>query len=62
LGNDIEQTANTYNLNVCNKVLIKTSKPNKLKQLGLALLKQILIFVIVSRADIFNMLQKILQK
>ncbi len=27
-GNDIEQTANTYNLNPCNEALIKASKPN----------------------------------
>jgi hypothetical protein len=26
--NDIEQTANTYNLNAWNKALIKTSRPN----------------------------------
>ncbi len=28
LGNDIEQTSNTYKLNACNKALIKTGKPN----------------------------------
>jgi hypothetical protein len=28
LGNNTEQTANTYRLNACNKTLIKTSKPN----------------------------------
>ncbi len=37
LGNDIEQTANTYNPNVCNKVLIKICRA-KLKQFRLALL------------------------
>ncbi len=34
-GNNIEQTANTYDLSTCNKTLIKTSIP-KLKQLKLA--------------------------
>jgi hypothetical protein len=32
LGKDIEQTANTYNLNACTKALIKISKA-ELKQL-----------------------------
>jgi len=27
-GNDIEQTANTYNLDACNKALFKLAKPN----------------------------------
>jgi hypothetical protein len=27
-GNNIEETANTYNPNACNKVLIKIAKPN----------------------------------
>ncbi len=27
-GNDIEQTANTYKPNACNKALIKTTKTN----------------------------------
>jgi len=27
-GDDIEHTANTYQLNICNKVPIKASKPN----------------------------------
>ncbi len=55
--NDIDQTANTYNLNACNKVLIKTSKA-KLKQLRLTLLKHLLILIIVNRVIIFRMVQK----
>ncbi len=27
-SNNIEQTTNTYKVNTCSKVLIKTSKPN----------------------------------
>ncbi len=34
MGNDTEQTENTYKLNACNKALIKTGKP-KLKQFRL---------------------------
>jgi hypothetical protein len=59
-GSDIDQTANTYNLNACNKSMIKTSK-SKLKQLRLAELKHLFIFIIVHRVLIFNMLPKILQ-
>jgi hypothetical protein len=57
-GNDIEQTANTYNLNTFNKVLIKTSKA-KLKQLRLALLRHILIYIFVNGAIMLHMLPKI---
>jgi hypothetical protein len=44
LGNDIDQTANAYNLNTYNESLIKTSKA-KLKRLRLALLKHLLILL-----------------
>ncbi len=57
-GNGIEQTANTYNLNGCNKAAIKTSKA-RLKQLKLAWLKHLLIFTLVNRVFIFKMLPKI---
>ncbi len=59
-GNNIDQTANTYNLNACNEALIKTSKA-KPKQLRLALLKHLLVFIVVNRVIIFKMLPKILQ-
>ncbi len=39
-GNDIDRTANAYNLNTYNESLIKTSK-----KLRLALLKQLLILL-----------------
>ena len=61
LGNDIDQTAKTYNLNAFNKALIKTSKA-KLKQLSRLYCKNLLIFVIVNQVIIFNMLQKIYSK
>jgi len=38
LGNNIEQTTNTYNINTCDKVSFKTCKA-KLKQLRQALLR-----------------------
>jgi hypothetical protein len=50
----------TY-LNACNKALIKTNNA-KLKRLRLALLKQLLIFIIISRVIIFNVLPKIIQQ
>ncbi len=59
-GNNIDQTAHTYNINSCIEALIKTSKA-KLKQLILALLKHLLIFIIVYRLIIFKMLPKILE-
>jgi len=59
-GNNIDQTDNTYNLNASNEALIKTSKA-KPKQLRLALLKHLLVFIIVNRVIIFKMLPKILQ-
>jgi len=45
LGNDIEQTAKTYNDNACDEALIKLVQA-KLVQLSLALLKHLLIFII----------------
>jgi hypothetical protein len=44
MGKDIDQTANTFNLNACNKALYKTSKA-KHQQLRLALLKHLFIFI-----------------
>ncbi len=60
LGNDIEQIANTYKLNACYEALIKTIKATS-KQLRLALLKHLLIFIIVNQLIIFKMLPKIFQ-
>ncbi len=54
MGNYVEQTANTYKLNAGNEPLIETRKA-KLNQLGLALLKHLLIFIIVNRDIIFMM-------
>jgi hypothetical protein len=59
-GNDINQTANTYNISNCNTVLIKTCK-SKHKELRLALLKTLFTFIIVNRVIIFTLLPKILQ-
>ncbi len=60
MGDDIDQTAKTYNLNAFNNALIKTSKA-KLKQLRLALFKKkLLIFNIVNWVIIFTS-QKVLQ-
>ncbi len=47
--NDIEHTANNYDLNVCNELLIKLAK-----QFGYALLKHLLIFIIAKRVIIFK--------
>jgi len=55
LGNNIEQTANTYKLNDRNKALIKLAKA-KLKQLSLSLLKHLLILIFVIRVIILRML------
>jgi hypothetical protein len=54
-GNDAEQTANTCNINACNRALIKISKPI-LKQLKLALIKYLLLIIIDNRVIIFDML------
>ncbi len=59
-GNDIEEIANTYRLNACNKTLIKTSE-FILEQVWLALSKHHLIITIVNKVNILNMLSKILQ-
>jgi hypothetical protein len=48
----LKKTANTYNLNASNEVLIKLTK-SKLEQLCLALKKYLLIFIIVNRVIIF---------
>ncbi len=58
-GNDIEQTANTYDQNTCKEALIKCAKA-KLRQLKLALLKHLLISIIINRLNFFETL-KILQ-
>ncbi len=50
-------TASAYNLNAWNKALITTSTA-KLKQLNMALLKHLLIFIIADRAIIFKMVPK----
>ncbi len=59
-GNNIDQTAHAYNLNTCNKALIKNRRV-ELKQLRLGRLKHLLIFIIVNLVIIFNMLPKLLQ-
>jgi hypothetical protein len=58
---DIEQTANTYNLNAFNKALVKISKAI-LTKIRLALLKHILIIIILIKAVIFELLQRTIQK
>ncbi len=60
MGNNIEQTTNTYNINTCDKVSSKTCKA-KLKQLRQALLEHLLIIIIANRVIIFYMLPKILK-
>ena len=56
-GNDIEEIANTYRLNACNKTLIKISE-FILEQVWLTLSKHHLIITIVNKVNIFNMLSK----